>query len=170
MGTDLNGSGKQTREHVVGPFDESSGCGDELTRLGHFPRRVIRKRSCGSRRVGRRKSTRARMSSAASCSTPRPRPVNTTMSGWMTSRPGEAPVLRRKRSGVLRTTWSRGTPRTRRRTPPLGPVDHQPHGFVFVLRSEPPTCTSHDEHPLLQGVHGTGSRPDIGLARRCPPT
>src|SRR5665811_2357905 len=34
VGADLNGSGKQTREHVVGPFDESSGCGDELTGLG----------------------------------------------------------------------------------------------------------------------------------------
>src|SRR4029079_5838176 len=38
-------------------------------------------------------------------------------------------------------------------------VDHQLHGFVLVLRGEPPTCASHDEHPLLRGVHATGSRP-----------
>lgn len=38
-------------------------------------------------------------------------------------------------------------------------VDHQLHGFAFVLRSEPPTRSSRDEHPLLRGVHETGSRP-----------
>jgi hypothetical protein len=38
-------------------------------------------------------------------------------------------------------------------------VDHQLHGFVLVLRSEPPTCASHNERPLMRGVHGTGSRP-----------
>src|SRR5664280_781288 len=32
----------------------------------------------------------------------------------------------------------------------------------LVLRSEPPTCASHDEYPLLRGVHGTGSRPPMG--------
>src|SRR5664279_60497 len=35
-------------------------------------------------------------------------------------------------------------------------IDHELHGFVFVLRRNPPTCASHDEHPLLRGVHGTG--------------
>ena len=38
-------------------------------------------------------------------------------------------------------------------------VDHQLHDFVFVLRSKPPTCASHNEHPLLRGVHVTGSGP-----------
>ena len=40
------------------------------------------------------------------------------------------------------------------------------YGFVFVLRSQPPTCASHNEHPLLRGVHVTGSRP--ALATRHP--
>src|SRR5665811_1926429 len=38
-------------------------------------------------------------------------------------------------------------------------VDHQLYGLVLVLRSELPTCVSHNEHPLLRGVHRSGSRP-----------
>src|SRR5665648_105747 len=38
-------------------------------------------------------------------------------------------------------------------------VGHQLHGLVLELRSELPTLSSHDEHPLLRGVHRTGSRP-----------
>jgi site-specific recombinase XerC len=30
---------------------------------------------------------------------------------------------------------------------------------VVVLRSELPTLSSHDEHPLFRGVHQTGSKP-----------
>jgi hypothetical protein len=55
-----------------------------------------------------------------------------------------------------------------------GGVGHQLHGFVLVLRSEPPTCASHNERPLMRGVHGAGSRPigTVVKARlgqlRCP--
>ena len=45
-------------------------------------------------------------------------------------------------------------------------VDHQLHGLVLVLRSELPTLSSHDEHPLLRGVHRTGSRPGGRLPSR----
>jgi hypothetical protein len=35
-------------------------------------------------------------------------------------------------------------------------VDHQPHGVVFVLRREPPTCASDNEHPQAES-HIPGS-------------
>ena len=42
-------------------------------------------------------------------------------------------------------------------------VNHQPHRLVLELRGILPTTTCHPEHPLLEGVHQTGARPEEPL-------
>jgi hypothetical protein len=43
-------------------------------------------------------------------------------------------------------------------------IDHQPHRLLPVLRAELPTAISHNKHPLLEGVHQQGARPNVAEA------